>query len=93
MSEGFKCPTCGFPKLEEPAWDSDTGSPSFNICPCCGCEFGYDDATPHGREQYRRQWIDNGAPWFNPQKKPADWSLEDQLCVSFPRSNSTLVSS
>lgn len=76
----FKCPVCGFPALEEPAWDPETGSPSFNICPCCGCEFGYDDATPQARERYRQQWIDRGAPWFKPELRPVNWDLEEQLC-------------
>ena len=79
MTGAFNCPACGFCQLEEPAWDQDIGSPSFNICPCCGCEFGYNDATPQARERHLRQWIRNGAAWFRPELKPVDWSLEEQL--------------
>ncbi len=79
MVQSYKCPTCGFPELEEPAWDPNTGVPSFDICPCCGCEFGYDDATPEARERYRKQWISNGALWFEPRLKPVGWNLREQL--------------
>lgn len=46
----YLCPVCGFPNLDVPAWDLDTGIPSFNICPSSGCEFGYNDATPQAKE-------------------------------------------
>lgn len=36
---------------------------SYHICPCCGTEFGNDDAfVTH--EYLRREWVDKGAPWF-----------------------------
>jgi hypothetical protein len=34
------CPLCGYPDLKDPPYDL-YGAPSFDICPCCGCEFGY----------------------------------------------------
>ena len=37
------CPVCGYNALHEPAYDR-FGCASFEICPCCGIEFGYDDA-------------------------------------------------
>jgi hypothetical protein len=73
------CPVCGYPNLDQPAWDPDTGSPSFDICPSCGCEFGYQDATPTAKEKYRKNWVKQGAPWFKPELKPPEWSLKDQL--------------
>ncbi len=37
MSAHFTCPVCGYPSLqEEPFY-------SYEICPCCGVEFGFDD--------------------------------------------------
>jgi hypothetical protein len=77
--EKYLCPTCGYPELNQPAWDIKTGSPSFDICPCCGCEFGYNDATPLAREKYRREWTHNGANWFKPELKPSNWNLKEQL--------------
>lgn len=73
------CPVCGYPNLDRPACDPDTQVPSFDICPSCGCEFGYYDATPHAKEKYRRNWVQQGAPWFKPELKPVEWSLKDQL--------------
>ncbi len=75
----YTCPVCGFSDLDQPPWDPDTGVPSFDICPCCGCEFGYNDATTEAKERYRREWIKQGAPWFKPELKPAGWDLRKQL--------------
>lgn len=73
------CPVCGYPDLEQPAWDPVTGVPSFDICPCCGCEFGYNDATSGARERYRTAWIRRGAAWFEPEARPYVWDLRAQL--------------
>ncbi len=77
--EKFVCPVCGHRDLVEPAWDITTGTPSFNICPCCGCEFGYEDATPKAKNRYLLNWIKKGAIWFKPDLKPANWDLREQL--------------
>ena len=77
--ETYICPVCGYPELDQPAWDPNTGSPSFDICPSCGCEFGYHDATLEAKERYRRNWVQKGAPWFKPELKPLEWSLQNQL--------------
>jgi hypothetical protein len=45
---------------------------NYNICPCCGTEFGNDDAfATHADLQ--RAWVEAGMPWFfgNP---PANWN-------------------
>jgi hypothetical protein len=38
----YTCPVCGYAALE---WEPYYGGqvPSFNMCPCCGTEFGFDD--------------------------------------------------
>lgn len=36
----YHCPACGF-ELNGPPWRGE--DPSWNICPCCGIEFGYDE--------------------------------------------------
>lgn len=79
--EKYICPTCGYPNLERPAWNPDNGVPSFDICPSCGCEFGYDDATLKAREKYREKWIRNGALWYKPDLKPKGWNLQQQLLL------------
>lgn len=76
---GFICPVCGFDGLLEPAYD-ESGSPSYEICMSCGFEFGFDDDSEGvSFEAHRRQWLDDGATWFDPDARPADWDLAAQL--------------
>jgi hypothetical protein len=49
----------------------------YNICPCCGTEFGNDDIE-YSFEQLRYQWIANGARWFF-GAPPYRWSAGAQL--------------
>jgi len=63
--EPMLCPVCGYDRLEEPPED-------YNICPCCGTEFGYEDfaVTEDGRKRQwsrlRQRWIRRGMRWFSP---------------------------
>lgn len=51
------CPICGFAEMPyEPV--------PFNICPCCGTEFGVDDRRV-SHSALRLSWVTNGAPWFD----------------------------
>jgi len=60
-SQKFICPVCGFDGLNEPAHDNH-GCGSFEICPSCGTEFGYDDSKrSHG--ELRQAWLNSGAKW------------------------------
>ena len=36
------CPVCGFVGLAVSPYN-EAGGGSFEICPCCGFEFGFDD--------------------------------------------------
>lgn len=73
----FTCPVCGFPDLDEPAHDS-TGAASFDICPCCFIQFGYEDAgTSHA--ELRADWIAAGKPWRGASPKPPGWDADEQL--------------
>ena len=49
----------------------------YDICPCCGTEFGNDDVE-YALEDLRNAWIANGAQWFYEQP-PADWNPWLQL--------------
>lgn len=85
MTNGFLCPVCGYEDLLEPAWDND--SPSDDICPSCGTQFGYDDfAGDTGRRQarhreLRERWKDAGCPWSSPGEPPPEWDPARQLAV------------
>jgi hypothetical protein len=79
------CPVCGFAGLKERPWTD--GSPSDEICPSCGIQFGYDDAAG-GRvdrraevyEQWRSGWIAEGMPWRSRGRpQPPDWDPRAQL--------------
>ena len=75
----FICPVCGYDKLEEIPYDED-GNPSHEICLCCGFEFGYDDFSEGiSIDNYRKKWLDEGAPWFELEARPLNWNLKRQL--------------
>lgn len=78
MSGNYGCPVCGYRGLEEAPRD-ERGEASFEICPCCGTEFGYDDAT-RSYSELRDGWVARGAPWFSAaQQPPAGWEAAKQL--------------
>jgi hypothetical protein len=71
----YTCPVCGFNKLEESPYDN--GSASFEICSCCGFQFGFDDDDQgYSFESYREDWIKRGFPFFSSHKKPPIWNVE-----------------
>src|SRR5205814_3549027 len=104
MTEKHTCPCCGFARLDAPAyeklgpppWDiraeppyeATFGLPSYEVCPCCGFEFGNDDnpgtAKPSTFAEYRSEWIALGCPWFSPKCRPENWSLAEQLKAALP---------
>jgi len=76
----YPCPVCGWPKLEEPA-RSESGSASFEVCPCCGFEFGFDDDDRgFTYETWRARWIKAGMKWWSQSRPaPARWNATAQL--------------
>ena len=82
--ELFQCRVCGL-EYDEPTWGEDGMTPSFDICACCGTEFGYEDATLTAIRNYRQEWLRNGARWWDPKLQPEGWNLEAQLDCIPPR--------
>lgn len=96
------CPCCGFADLNAPAYRSigsppwpnhgappyelRYGLPSYDVCHCCGFEFGNDDnpgtSTPVTFEAYRATWIADGCLWFDASKRPGDWRVDEQLSAA-----------
>lgn len=74
------CPTCGYEGLYEPP-RSDSGSASYEICPCCGFQFGVsDDDEGYSYLAWRQSWINDGMNWFSDSRsKPNDWNPYRQL--------------
>ncbi|BAE85638.1 hypothetical protein [Desulfitobacterium hafniense] len=85
--KNYTCHVCGYPDLDEAPWGDDEKSPSYNICPCCGVEFGYEDSQDIALIAYRNNWIKKGAKWFTPSLKPDNWNLEEQLRRSNIKTN------
>lgn len=82
-SPDHHCSVCGYP-LDHLPWGEDGRSPTYEICPCCGVEFGNEDYTPASIQRYRAKWIQEGAIWFTPEAMPDDWKLEEQLANISP---------
>lgn len=78
MNEKYNCRICGF-ELEEPPWGDDGRSPNYNICPCCGVEFGYEDYAYESIIEYRKSWFNKGAGWMYNKCKPSNWNKEEQI--------------
>ncbi|MDR2092390.1 MAG: hypothetical protein LBP58_03595, partial [Azoarcus sp.] len=72
------CRVCGY-KLTDPSWGIDGNSPTWEICPCCGTEFGYEDCTLMSVRKRREEWILKGKKWFDIQKMPINWDCNIQL--------------
>src|SRR3972149_9931161 len=70
--EVMACRVCGYIGEDAP-WGEDGKTASFDICPCCGVEWGYEDILPEGVFDYRAKWINGGAQWREPRRKPKDW--------------------
>lgn len=51
------CPVCGYDKLDFKPYDEQDNA-SFEICPCCGFEFGCDD-FPDKQKSFV-EWRKNG---------------------------------
>lgn len=65
------------------------GMPTYEVCQCCGFEFGNDDDSGLGSEhnssfsEYLEEWIvEQNCYWLIPEDKPADWDLLTQLKAS-----------
>ncbi len=76
----FMCPVCGWVELKKPPRSETTGG-SYEICPCCGFQFGYDDEDQGiSDEEWRRRWIAKGMPWFaRTRLPPPGWDPLEQL--------------
>ena len=91
MMKKYICPVCGYDRLSqkpyndaEPFEESKMNAViygleygSFEICSCCGFEFGVDDVSKI--KEYRENWLKNGAKWFAEKRMPKNWKLEEQL--------------
>lgn len=75
---GARCRVCGLELREQP-WGFDGTTPLYDYCPCCGVEFGYQDASPTGARNYRARWLATGAEWAARDERPSHWDIDEQL--------------
>lgn len=78
LSESTLCRVCGYDN-GEPPWGADGKNPTFDICPCCGVEWGYEDNNPDSTRKYRQTWRDRGAPWSDRHEPHDDLTVEQRL--------------
>jgi hypothetical protein len=73
------CLVCGFPGLLA-APRAKNGGGSFEICPCCGYQFGVSDDDRHiAPAQWRAQWQRDGMKWASRQPTPKNWDAARQF--------------
>ena len=47
------CPVCNYDGLFDPPYD-ENGYGSYEICPCCGFQFGLDDYPDNNRDRFEK---------------------------------------
>jgi len=72
----YTCPVCGFDGLDE-----DPSECSYEICSCCGFQFGVsDDDRGFTYESWRKRWIEGGMLWWSTSRlPPCGWDPVAQL--------------
>lgn len=73
-----ECKVCGCYSENFP-WGEDGKSPSYQICTCCGVQFGKEDSTLESIKEYRTEWISKGGVWFAKKERPDGWNIELQI--------------
>ena len=77
-----RCRVCGFDHFPDYPWGEDGELASYDICGCCGAQYGYNDDTLADCHAIRKHWVETErcAFWSWPrQKPPANWSPSKQL--------------
>lgn len=77
-NQNLYCRVCGYTQ-EDPPWGQDGICPKYEICDCCGVEFGYGDCSLKAIKSTRQRWLSGGALWKYPKEQPINWSLEKQM--------------
>ena len=83
----YVCPVCAYPDLDDPP--RQAGSPSDEICPSCGFQFGYtDDDSGYTYAEWRRKWVAEGMPWSEIGiEEPPGWDPGSQLANVEPQTD------
>ncbi|MCY7886004.1 hypothetical protein MOA93_12970 [Bacillus spizizenii] len=91
----YSCLICGYKGLSQNPLYKGEYRKTFDICPCCGFEFGYSEdhdvrlgfiVTPDhlieaAFQLYRKQWIESGMKIAHPEDIPEQ--LKNGGCLTF----------
>ena len=72
------CRVCGY-EPEEPPWGEAGDFGTFDICPCCCVEWGYEDSSEAAAAQYRERWLRDGAVWADRHTPQDGLTVEKRL--------------
>lgn len=78
-------PGLPLPRHAAPPYQEQFGPPSFEICPSCGFEFGFDDhpgasGSATSFAEHRQHWVAGGCAWWGQrERRPERWSGRQQL--------------
>ncbi|MEW9702966.1 hypothetical protein [Paenibacillus sp. SI8] len=80
---GYTCLVCNYRDLEDPPYDT-RGFGSFEICICCGFQYGFHDdgnnKNPQVLEVWRKKWVEKGYKWHSSYRlPPSNWDAKKQL--------------
>lgn len=67
-NDKMACRVCGLIQLD-PTCGGDGKSPNYDICSCCGVEFGYENYSVKGVSTYRKKWLEGGSSRGNGAEK------------------------
>lgn len=86
--EEFKiycCRVCGFCYRDDPElasdlpWGPKGDNFDFELCVCCGCEFGYDDYKKSKIRTKRTAWKEGGFSFLIEKFRPVEWNPGEQI--------------
>ena len=75
------CPVCNYDGLNHQPYSAN-GDGSYEICPCCGFQLGYDDYHDknEGYKRWLKKWINGGYKWYSRVTRPPEgWNPINQL--------------
>ncbi|HEY2172355.1 MAG TPA: hypothetical protein VGH85_00930 [Mycobacteriales bacterium] len=87
------CPICGSPdQIAEPR-SPTSGGASFEYCPCCEFQFGYqDDDQGFSYSEWRGRWISQGMRYgAEGDRPPSEWNPTTQLLSVLARGEPDLI--
>jgi hypothetical protein len=73
------CRVCGYECVGYFPWGWDDRTPSFNFCPCCRVEWGYQDNNARAADAFRTIWIESGAKWDERRVENDGLTTEERL--------------